>query len=220
MATGFHGFHVLHRHHLPAGLPAAGDARRLHAEAAFRLRGRRLVLALRRRGLAVPVRLHLRLGSARRADRAWRLSACTADDRDGRASRGRSFFRRDPHDDARAWSRGCLTHARRPDRRLACLARFSASRGRRASTSSASTSPSGAWSCLSKGKVRAQLRDRARRQPGRPQAAAGRRAHAGGPLRARLAQPEQLLHEIAPHLLSERRRQGGGARQLASIPAA
>ncbi len=34
--------------------------RRLHAAAALRLRGGRLVLALRRRGLAVPVRLHLR----------------------------------------------------------------------------------------------------------------------------------------------------------------
>ena len=36
--------------------------RPLHAEAASRLRIRRLVLALRRRGVAVPVRLHLCLG--------------------------------------------------------------------------------------------------------------------------------------------------------------
>ena len=62
MATGFHGFHVHHRHDLPARLPDPRDEGRFHAEAAFRLRGGRLVLALRRRGLAVPVRLDLRLG--------------------------------------------------------------------------------------------------------------------------------------------------------------
>ncbi len=62
MATGFHGFHVI------VGtiflfvclFRAIGGA--LHAEAAFWLRSRRLVLALRRRGLAVPVPRDLRLG--------------------------------------------------------------------------------------------------------------------------------------------------------------
>jgi heme/copper-type cytochrome/quinol oxidase subunit 3 len=39
------------------------QARPFHAAAAFRLRIRRLVLAFRRRGLAVPVRRRLRLGS-------------------------------------------------------------------------------------------------------------------------------------------------------------
>ena len=42
----------------------------VQAQAAFRLRGRRLVLALRRRGLAVPVLLHLLVGRRQRADRA------------------------------------------------------------------------------------------------------------------------------------------------------
>jgi cytochrome c oxidase subunit 3 len=39
-----------------------GFANHIYAEAAFRLRGRRLVLALRRRGVAVPVHLHLCVG--------------------------------------------------------------------------------------------------------------------------------------------------------------
>ena len=61
MATGFHGFHVLiGTIFLFVCLVRAYG--RLHAEAAFRLRGGRLVLALRRRGVAVPVRLHLCLG--------------------------------------------------------------------------------------------------------------------------------------------------------------
>ena len=57
------------RHHLPHRLPGPGDARRLHAEAAFRLRGSRLVLALRRRGVAVPVHLHLCVGRRRQLPR-------------------------------------------------------------------------------------------------------------------------------------------------------
>ena len=49
-----------HRHHLPDRLPGPAAGRRLHAAEALRLRGGGLVLALRRRGLAVPVRLPLR----------------------------------------------------------------------------------------------------------------------------------------------------------------
>jgi cytochrome c oxidase assembly protein Cox11 len=48
------------RHPVPDRLPDPADERRLHAQAALRLRSRRLVLALRGRGLAVPVRLRLR----------------------------------------------------------------------------------------------------------------------------------------------------------------
>ncbi len=70
-AAGLYGSALLHghrlprlpradRHHLPDHLPAAPDQRRLHAQAALRLRGGGLVLALRGRGVAVPVRLHLR----------------------------------------------------------------------------------------------------------------------------------------------------------------
>ena len=62
MATGFHGFHVHRRHDLPDRLPDPRLSRPVHAEAAFRLRGGRLVLALRRRGLALPVLFHLHLG--------------------------------------------------------------------------------------------------------------------------------------------------------------
>ena len=47
------------RHRVPAGLPVPRLCRALHADPASRLRIRRLVLALRRRGVVVPVRLHL-----------------------------------------------------------------------------------------------------------------------------------------------------------------
>ena len=80
-----------HRHDLPARLPAPRDRRRLHAEAALRLRGGRLVLALRRRGLAVPVRLHLRLG---RGSQPGRRAATEA--RDMRAAVGPSSQRESP----------------------------------------------------------------------------------------------------------------------------
>ena len=60
MATGFHGFHVLIGTIFLIVCLLRLLGRPVHAEEALRLRGGRLVLALRRRGLAVPVRLHLR----------------------------------------------------------------------------------------------------------------------------------------------------------------
>ena len=56
-----------HRLDLSDRLPVPRHGRPVHANAASRLRIRRLVLALRRRGVAVPVRLHLCMG--RRAAR-------------------------------------------------------------------------------------------------------------------------------------------------------
>ena len=57
-----------HRHHLPDRLPGPRLQGRLHAQASFRLRSGGLVLAFRRRRVAVPVRLDLRLGRLGRAD--------------------------------------------------------------------------------------------------------------------------------------------------------
>ncbi len=66
MATGFHGFHVfVGTIFLLVCLFRAAPA--IYAAAAFRLRSRRLVLALRRRRLAVPVLLDLYLGRLGRA---------------------------------------------------------------------------------------------------------------------------------------------------------
>ena len=59
MLTGFHGLHVtVGRHHADGDL-VPGDERPFHAEAAFWLRSRRVVLALRRRGMAWAVFLRL-----------------------------------------------------------------------------------------------------------------------------------------------------------------
>ena len=66
MATGFHGFHVIVGTIFLIVCFFRALARPFHARAAFRLRGGGLVLALRRRGLALPLRLHLCLGLGRR----------------------------------------------------------------------------------------------------------------------------------------------------------
>ena len=67
MATGFHGFHVIIGTIFLAVCLLRAMAGDFTPEAAFRLRGGRLVLALRRRRLAVPVLLRLCLGRLGRA---------------------------------------------------------------------------------------------------------------------------------------------------------
>src|SRR4051812_11948752 len=74
------------RHHLPAGVPVPRLCRPLHADPASRLRVRRLVLALRRRGLAVPVPLHLCLGTRRRDHGPRRALSGLTSDRERAAS--------------------------------------------------------------------------------------------------------------------------------------
>ena len=66
-----------HRLDLPDRLPDARHGRPFHPDPASRLRIRRLVLAFRRRGLAVPVRLHICVGRRRRASRNDR-SRCSS----------------------------------------------------------------------------------------------------------------------------------------------
>ena len=72
MATGFHGFHVLVGTIFLLVCLFRAYAGHFTPTPAPRLRIRRLVLAFRRRGLAVPVRRHLRLlrrrGGPRRID--------------------------------------------------------------------------------------------------------------------------------------------------------
>ncbi len=62
MATGFHGFHVIIGTIFLVVCLLRALAGHFTPKRAFRLRGGRLVLALRRRGLAVPVLRHLCLG--------------------------------------------------------------------------------------------------------------------------------------------------------------
>ena len=89
MATGFHGFHVIVGTIFLTVCLIRAMRRRFHAEAAFRLRGRRLVLALRRRGVAVPVHLHLCVG--RRQQLSGRLDARIAHVSGGRSCRAAPF---------------------------------------------------------------------------------------------------------------------------------
>ncbi len=62
MATGFHGAHVIIGSIFLIVCLLPRHERPLHTDAASRLRVRRLVLAFRRRGVAVPVRLHICVG--------------------------------------------------------------------------------------------------------------------------------------------------------------
>ena len=62
MATGFHGFHVIIGTIFLIVCLVRAIAGQFTPDPPFRLRGGGLVLALRRRGVAVPVRLHLCLG--------------------------------------------------------------------------------------------------------------------------------------------------------------
>ena len=62
-----------HRHDLPDRLPRAGICRPVHAETTSRFRIRILVLAFRRRRLALPVLVHLCLGFLGRRGRALRI---------------------------------------------------------------------------------------------------------------------------------------------------
>ena len=69
MATGFHGAHVIIGSIFLIVCLFRALAGHFIAEAASRLRIRRLVLAFRRRGVAVPVRLHICVGRRRAASR-------------------------------------------------------------------------------------------------------------------------------------------------------
>ena len=62
MATGFHGFHVIIGTIFLTVCLFRAIAGQFTPDPPFRLRGGGLVLALRRRGVAVPLRLHLCLG--------------------------------------------------------------------------------------------------------------------------------------------------------------
>ena len=73
MATGFHGAHVLIGTIFLIVCLVRASTGHFTPTAASRLRVRRLVLALRRRGVAVPVRLHLCVGRRRRTPAPARI---------------------------------------------------------------------------------------------------------------------------------------------------
>ena len=75
MATGFHGFHVIVGTIFLTVCLGRAIAGQFTPDAPFRLRGRRLVLALRRRGVAVPVRLHLCAGAGTASQQLRRARA-------------------------------------------------------------------------------------------------------------------------------------------------
>ena len=77
MATGFHGFHVLIGTTFLIVCLIRTYLGHFTPDAASRVRVRGVVLALRRRGLAVPVRLHLRLGRRTASARIRALTART-----------------------------------------------------------------------------------------------------------------------------------------------
>ena len=91
MATGFHGFHVFVGTTFLLVCLFRAMAGQFKPKPAFRLRGRRLVLALRRRGVAVPVLLHLLVGLRQGADRPA-LTPPTIYDWNRRALPGGSSF--------------------------------------------------------------------------------------------------------------------------------
>ncbi len=129
MATGFHGAHVIIGTIFLIVCLVRALRGPVLADPASRLRVRRLVLALRRRGVAVPVRLHLCVGlrGGCRRGRARRLSA-RIDDTKGGGSAALLFWREDADDERATQGRRTRDRAR-PARALPALRRGQAVQG-------------------------------------------------------------------------------------------